>query len=188
MHARRWVAFGLVAVVVAGCSGSHATGARDLSFASDAAVVDLGQGARDALPPLADSGAADGGAIACEWGGAPGECLSLTACAALDDHSSEAGSCPGPTSIQCCIVTPNVADNPPLPTGYQLMPQAQVTAAMTTWAVAILDDPADYPLFATTTMTFGTQLVLARVEWHPPDFQNSVVHRGVTLYIPIDAV
>jgi len=27
--------------------------------------------------------------------------------------------------------------------------------------------------------------VLARVEWHPPDFQNSVVHRGVALYEPI---
>jgi hypothetical protein len=27
--------------------------------------------------------------------------------------------------------------------------------------------------------------VLARVEWHAPDFQNSAVHRGVTLYQPI---
>ena len=27
-------------------------------------------------------------------------------------------------------------------------------------------------------------LVLARVEWLPPDFQNAVVHRGVTLYEP----
>jgi hypothetical protein len=33
-------------------------------------------------------------------------------------------------------------------------------------------------------MTFGTLLVLARVEWHPPDFQNHAVHRGVTLYVP----
>jgi hypothetical protein len=39
-------------------------------------------------------------------------------------------------------------------------------------------------MFATATMTFGTQLVLARVEWHPPDFQNGSVHRGVTLYVP----
>jgi len=64
------------------------------------------------------------------------------------------------------------------------MPQADVTAAMTDWAVAILHDPATYPMFATTTMSFPSQPapVLARVEWHPPDFQNGVVHRGVTLY------
>ena len=38
-------------------------------------------------------------------------------------------------------------------------------------------------MFSTTLMTFGTVQVLARVEWHPPDFQNGVVHRGVT-YLP----
>jgi hypothetical protein len=64
------------------------------------------------------------------------------------------------------------------------MQQSQVTADMTTWAVAILNDPVTYPMFATTTKVFGAQTVLARVEWHPPDFQNSVVHRGVTLYVP----
>jgi hypothetical protein len=180
MEAFRLAAAALLAI--AGCGGHRASGApADLS---GAIVGDLGDGALDALPP-ADSGAADLGPIGCEWGGAPGVCLALTACAAIADHSSEAGSCPGPTSIQCCIVTPDVADDPPVPAGYQLMAQAQVTAAMTTWAVAILDDPTDYPMFATTTQTFGTQLVLARVEWHPPDFQNSVVHRGVTLYVPI---
>jgi hypothetical protein len=65
------------------------------------------------------------------------------------------------------------------------MQQSQVTADMTTWAVAILNDPVTYPMFSTTTKTFGTVAVLARVEWHPPDFQNSVVHRGVTLYVPL---
>jgi hypothetical protein len=55
---------------------------------------------------------------------------------------------------------------------------------MTTWAVAILDDPTMYPMFSTTTMLFGTQLVLARVEWHPPDSNNESIHRGVTLYEP----
>jgi hypothetical protein len=64
------------------------------------------------------------------------------------------------------------------------MMQAEVTAPMTTWAVSILNDPTDYPMFATAMMTFGTLMVLARVEWHPPDFQNGVVHRGVTLYEP----
>jgi hypothetical protein len=100
-------------------------------------------------------------------------------------YTSTPGYCPGPADIECCRLTPNVADNPPTPTGYMLMSQADVTAAMTAWAVSILDDPSTYPMFATATMTFGTQPVLARVEWHPPDFNNSAVHRGVTLYVPV---
>ena len=56
---------------------------------------------------------------------------------------------------------------------------------MTTWAVTILHDPVTYPMFATATMQFGSLTVLARVEWHPPDFQNSAIHRGVTLYEPV---
>jgi hypothetical protein len=65
------------------------------------------------------------------------------------------------------------------------MAQAEVTSDMTTWAVDILHDPASYPMFATAARVFGAQKVLARVEWHPPDFQNGVVHRGVTLYVPV---
>jgi hypothetical protein len=64
------------------------------------------------------------------------------------------------------------------------MQQADVTSAMTTWAVMILDDPTDYPMFSTTTKVFGALTVLARVEWHPPDSNNETVHRGVTLYQP----
>jgi hypothetical protein len=75
--------------------------------------------------------------------------------------------------------------NPPIPAGYKLMPQADVTPDMTTWAVMILNDPVTYPMFATAMMQFGAIAVLARVEWHPPDFQNSVWHRGVTLYEPL---
>jgi len=106
-------------------------------------------------------------------------------CAALDGYSSIPGYCPGPSDIQCCVKTPDVADNPPIPAGYKLMAQADVTPEMTAWAVAILHDPVDYPIFSTALQTFGALAVLARVEWHPPDFQNSVVHRGVTLYEPI---
>jgi hypothetical protein len=122
---------------------------------------------------------------ACSVDGAPGQCTTVSACAALGDHTSTPGYCPGPEDVQCCIVTPNVADNPPTPAGYQLMAQSDVTSAMTAWAVSILDDPTMYPLFSTTTQTFGSLTVLALVEWHPPDFQNSAVHRGVTLYEPI---
>ena len=116
--------------------------------------------------------------------GAPGQCIVAAACTAMSDHSTATGNCAMAAPIACCIDTPDVADNPPTPTGYKLMTQAQVTPAMTTWAVSILHDPVTYRMFSTTTRTFGTQLVLARVEWHPPDFQNSIVHRGVTLYVP----
>jgi hypothetical protein len=121
---------------------------------------------------------------ACAYEGEPGTCVATTSCAALANHSAFAGLCPGPANIQCCVETPSVANNPPAPVGYKLMIQSDVTPDMTTWAVMILDDPADYPMFATTTMVFGTLTVLARVEWHPPDFQNNAIHRGVTLYEP----
>ena len=116
--------------------------------------------------------------------GESGACMATADCALIADHVSVAHACPGPADIQCCVATPSVADNPPVPAGYRLMAQAEVTPEMTTWAVAILHDPVGYPLFATATRLFGTLSVLARVEWHPPDFQNSVVHRGVTLYVP----
>jgi len=137
--------------------------------------------------PAVDAGV-DAGADAlpgCAVFGAPGACMPTATCAAQADHTAYAGHCAGPADIQCCIRTPSVADNPPIPTGEKLMAQADVTPDMTTWAVAILNDPVTYPMFATTTRTFGSLMVLARVEWHPPDFQNGVVHRGVTLYQPI---
>jgi hypothetical protein len=115
-----------------------------------------------------------------------GTCMSTSDCAALGAYSSTPGLCPGPADIQCCAKTPNVADNPAVPAGWKLMQQSDVTTAMTNWAVAILNDPTTYPMFSTTTQTFGSLLVMARVEWHPPDFQNAVVHRGVTLYEQTD--
>ena len=109
--------------------------------------------------------------------------MTASACSAMPNHTAETGSCSA--GLACCIVTPNVANNPPIPSGYKLMMQSEVTPEMTAWAVMILRDPITYPMFSTTTRMFGTLLVLARVEWHPPDFQNSAVHRGVTLYEPI---
>jgi hypothetical protein len=166
---------------------------RSEDAASDKRDAGAGGDSADTLPAL-DAGldaatggdaTVDGGADgACSVEGLAGECMTVTACAALTGHTSTAGYCPGPASIECCTDTPSTADNPPTPAGYVLMQQSQVTAAMTAWAVAILDDPTTYPMFSTTLKVFGTQTVLARVEWHPPDFQNSVVHRGVTLYVP----
>ena len=79
---------------------------------------------------------------------------------------------------------PNRINNPTVPVGYKLMAQLQVTHEMSAWAVEILRNPT-YELFASATKTFGTVTVLARVELHSPDFQNHVVHRGVTLYEPV---
>jgi hypothetical protein len=148
--------------------------------ATDAAVADSA--------PSVDVGT--DAAITCEVSGVPGTCIDTTACAAMAGYQSTPGHCPGAANIQCCSLTPDVSSNPPIPTGYRLMMQSEVTTAMTDWAVAILHDPSTYPMFATTTMTFtaaagGSVNVLARVEWHPPDFQNMTVHRGVTLYVPL---
>jgi hypothetical protein len=131
-----------------------------------------------------DAGDAGDGCFDTDYG-VYGSCMATTACMALGDHTSVSGFCPGPSSVECCIDTPDVSDNPPVPMGWQLMQQSMVTTAMTNWAVMILHDPVTYPMWSTTMQTFGTQLVMARVEWHPPDFQNSAVHRGVTLYVPV---
>jgi hypothetical protein len=168
-----------------GSDASGTDGAPVDAGGNDATTADSPGGGSDAPGEASGEDApAEGASNACTPFGAPGECMLVSACAAMPDHSSYAGYCPGPANIECCIVTPNVADNPPVPAGWVLMQQADVTSAMTTWAVMILNDPTTYPMFSTTTMTFGTLLVMARVEWHPPDFQNSVVHRGVTLYEP----
>jgi len=157
--------------------------APDAAAASEAGI-DASHDSPQADAEIAVDGSGEAG-VTCSVDGNPGQCITTTACATLANHTQAPGYCPGPADIECCVVTPNVADNPPIPTGYKLMAQADVTPAMTTWAVSILNDPTDYPMYATTTQTFGTLLVLARVEWHPPDFQNGVVHRGVTLYEPV---
>ncbi len=159
-------------LALAACGGtSSSVDARD----SDAPIaIDAGL---DAVP--------DATASACAPFGAPGDCITTAACAAQGGHTSYPGYCPGPTDVQCCIVTPSTANNPPFPAGYRLMMQSEVTAEMTTWAIDILRDPVTYPMFATTTRTFGALEVLARVQWHPPDFNNGAIHRGVTLFVPI---
>jgi hypothetical protein len=195
------LALAAVAALAAGCSSaepgagpSSSTGAdasagvdatTDAAPAESGAPADGGDAGSDAADdgPVDAAGDADGGPE-CAPFGAPGQCITVSACAALGDHTSYAGYCPGPADIECCIVTPSTANNPPTPAGWVLMQQSQLTAAMTTWAVMILDDPTTYPMFSTTIMAFGGATVLARVEWHPPDSNNMTVHRGVTLYEP----
>lgn len=181
-----------LAVIVATATATACGDAATTPIAPDAATIDASVDAPGDDASSAEVDDASGGADrsdveaapACSVDGVDGVCISVTACAALTGYASTPGKCAGPADIQCCTNAPSVADNPPPPAGYALMAQSAVTSDMTTWAVAILDDPTTYPMFSTTTKTFGTQLVLARVEWHPPDFNNSVVHRGVTLYVP----
>lgn len=170
---------------VAACSSGPVEIATDASV-NDADVAPADDASADVYAETdatdASSDASDGCFVSSV--GTFGECMTTTACAALGDRVSTPGYCPGPASIECCTSAPNVADNPPVPSGWKLMQQSAVTSAMTTWAVAILDDPTTYPMFSTTTQMFGSLDVLARVEWHPPDFQNGAIHRGVTLYEP----
>ena len=126
---------------------------------------------------------AAGGGAGCALFGAPVACMAVKSCTALANHTPYPGHCAGASNVECCIDTPSTAANPPVPSGYKLTTQSQVTPERTAWAVSILKDSATYPMFATATKAFGasTASILARVEWHPPDFQNGVVNRGVTL-------
>jgi lysozyme len=57
---------------------------------------------------------------------------------------------------------------------------------MTAWAVALLNSPGAYPIFSTAIRQFGSDNVMARVEWHPWTYRNGVKvagqFRGITLY------
>jgi hypothetical protein len=156
----------------------------DAGSSTDAAISADGSIADDGGSVVVDAGP-DGGCFVSTVG-VFGECMTTTDCAALGDHTSTPGYCPGAADIECCSQSPNVADNPAVPVGWKLMAQADVTPDMTTWAVTILQHPTTYPMFSSTTQMFGPLLVMARVEWHPPDMNNETIHRGVTLYEPTD--
>ncbi len=197
----RAAAIAVISVALAACSG-----AREIFDGGTDAGTDAGlDGGTDAgvdggTDAGFDGGELDGGGDAGSDAGFDGgcfltttgvfgSCISTTDCAAMANYQSTPGYCPGPADIECCTKVPSVSDNPPVPSGWKLMMQSQVTTEMTNWAVMILHDPVDYPMFSTTIMSFtiadgGTLQVMARVEWHPPDFQNNTVHRGVTLYEP----
>ena len=185
------IAAGVAAIAACSSSSSDALSADastsvndDAAASSDSAIVEASTATDGGVEMVVDAGP-DGGCFVATVG-VFGMCMTTSDCAALGDHTSTAGFCPGAADIECCSRSPNVADNPAVPVGWKLMSQADVTADMTTWAVVILHDPTTYPMFSTTTKTFGALLVLARVEWHPPDFQNAAIHRGVTLYEPTD--
>jgi hypothetical protein len=116
--------------------------------------------------------------------GLGGECMVTSVCSSLGGHMSNPGYCPGPSTVACCTAEPVVDAHPRPPTGWMPVPQSRVSTQMTGWALMIVGSPTAYPMGATTTAHFGPVEVMARVEWHPPDFGHGVVHRGVTLYQP----
>jgi lysozyme len=63
---------------------------------------------------------------------------------------------------------------------------------MTAWAVSLLNSPGAYPIFSTAIRQFGSDNVMARVEWHSWTYRNGVKvagqFRGITLYEVLPAV
>jgi len=175
-----WRNFFWILPACVGCSSAREESAPVPDAAPDVATDVAMDSAAEALS------AADAGDASCFLSkvGVFGQCMTTQDCAALGKYISTPGYCTA-ANVECCTRTPNVADNPPIPAGWKLMSQSSVTPAMTTWAVSILHDPIAYPMFLNTFKMFGALNVMARVEWHPPDFQNSTIHRGVTLYQPI---
>lgn len=57
---------------------------------------------------------------------------------------------------------------------------------MTAWAVSLLNSPVAHPIFSTANRQFGSDNVMARIEWHPWTYRNGIKvagqFRGVTLY------
>jgi hypothetical protein len=85
---------------------------------------------------------------------------------------------------ESCPRRPEAAANPPVPAGWVQVHDSSVTPEMAAWAAEVVKNRKAYPLCSSTTRTFGAVRILARVEWHPPDFNVRTVHRGVTLYEP----
>ena len=81
--------------------------------------------------------------------------------------------------------------NPPPPEGTRLWTKP-VSPAMTAWAVSLLNSPGAYPIFSTALRQFGSDNVMARVEWHPWTYRNGIKvagqFRGITLYEIIAAL
>lgn len=69
-----------------------------------------------------------------------------------------------------------------MPAGWVQVKDATVSPEMAAWAADIVKHRKTYPMCSSTLQTFGEKTILARVEWHPPDFNVDSVHRGVTLY------
>jgi hypothetical protein len=85
---------------------------------------------------------------------------------------------------ESCPRKPDVAANPPVAAGWVQVHDSSVTPEMAAWAIEIVKNRKAYPMCSSTTRIFRAVKILARVEWHPPDFNVQTVHRGVTLYEP----
>lgn len=75
--------------------------------------------------------------------------------------------------------------NPPPPSGCRLLAQSEVTSAISAWATDILKGPLALFDAVDGVFTVGNRTGTPLVAWlnvHPPDFQNHVRHRGVTVF------
>jgi GH25 family lysozyme M1 (1,4-beta-N-acetylmuramidase) len=78
--------------------------------------------------------------------------------------------------------------NPPMLPGTAPIAQSAVSPAMTAWAVAVLKDPAHYPMGSWDLRMFNGKEYVARVEWHNEIGRTGQVLppgsyiRGITLY------
>jgi hypothetical protein len=76
----------------AGGEAAGGSGGAEVGGAGGAAPADAG----------ADGDGSDGSHFDCDVVGVPGYCLDVADCAAMPDHASTAGFCPGAANIQCC--------------------------------------------------------------------------------------
>jgi sulfatase modifying factor 1 len=79
-------------------SGGASSGGREGGANAGAGGV---AGAGGELPD-AGADASDGAMFDCVVEGVPGYCVDTGDCAAMDQHISTAGYCPGPSNIECC--------------------------------------------------------------------------------------
>lgn len=90
--------------------------------------------------------------------------------------------------MAAAVSLPDPSQNPPPPANWRYMPQSDVTPAMTTWSIHLLNDTADWPGPPPYTLipnVIDGKAIKAQVQSHPPDAQNPIVHRGISLFEPV---
>ncbi len=116
----------VLVLLAGGCSSAGVEPSPEAAAAIDMAVlVDAAILADSAS--LSDADTDGGDACFVSTVGVFGTCMTTVACAALGGHVSTPGFCAGPAEIECCTRALNVSDNAPVPAGWKLMAQADVT-------------------------------------------------------------
>ncbi len=108
--ASRFTSLAAALALLAACSshgaGSHPTSSSSGTGGSGGTSGSGGTGGSGGsggeAPDAGNPDAADGASSACAILGVPGSCIDTDACAAMTDHLSTPGYCPGAASVQCC--------------------------------------------------------------------------------------